>query len=491
MINKGKKYQAIIYLLIGLFVIGLIYCGVLVSKHNNTYSGGVNQKQDSETLEEESTRSFIGVVKSLDHETQNISILGVENPVVTNLRYTGGTDIKNQYGKVISMKAISLGEIVSFTYNFNTNKLLSLQIYKDAWTYENVKKMKMDQGRQVMQLGSSRYGFTDSLLYVGDNEIIGLSDLSEKDQLTIKGIGDTVYSIIVTKGHGVMRFINFEDFVGGTVYIGSSTYLRVQDKMNVVMREGTYKLTMQNGNLIGTKEVTVERGKEVTVDMGEFHLEKAQVGEITFHISPYGADLSVNGTETDYSHPVVLNYGTHKINVTLNGYKSFSGLLTVGQSEQVIEVNLVPDTSDEDSTGGDNVTTDPSDDDDDIGDVVLDWDSDSTDEANNNTSASPTTSSKPTTSASPSSSPSSSPSASPENEIDTDHKITVSAPVDVEVYLDDAYKGIAPISFTKVLGSHKITLKKEGYVTKEYTIHVENDKDNVFYTFSELEKEKE
>lgn len=483
MINKGKRYQGLAILVIILFAAGLIYCGVLVSR---SYSNGLSSGNTGETVSPDATRSFVGVVKALDLENQTISILGVDNPVVTNFSYNGGTDVRSQYDKVISMKKITLGEIVNFTYNAKTNKLLSLQIYKEAWTYENVKKMKMDRGSKIIQLGTSRYGFTDSILYVGDNKIIDVTELSAKDQLMVKGVGDMVYSIIVTKGHGTIRFTGFEDFVGGTVYIGASTYQRVEDTMNIVMRQGTYKVTMQNGELVGTKEVTVERDSEVTVDMSEFKIEKAKIGEVTFTISPYGADLYVNGSATDYSNPVTLNYGEHTIAVSLPGYKSFSGILTVGQSEQEIQVNLVPDTSKDESSGSDNIDKDTSDDD--LGDIVLDWDSDSTDDLKSSASPSPAPSSTSSaTAATPSPSPSAS--SSSNNGIDGAHKITISAPEDVEVYIDDAYKGMTPISFTKVLGSHVVTLKKSGYTTKSYTIHVENDNENVFYTFADLVKE--
>lgn len=490
MIDKGRRYQMVIGLVIILFIAGLVYCGVLLSKENDK-----SNELNSTVIEtEDTTRTFIGVVKDLSREAGTITILGVENPVVTNFRYNGGTDVKDQYGKVVSMKKISLGEIVEYSYDYNTNKLISLSIYEHAWTYENIKKMKMDQEKRMIELGSSRYGYTESLLYVGDNELISSSDINPKDQLMVKGIGDTIYSMIVTKGHGTIHFTGFEDFVGGMVSIGAGTYMRVQDTMNVVMREGTYKVTMQNGELVGTKEVIVERGQEVTVDMSEFKAEKPKVGEVTFHVNPYGADLYVNGTAMDYSNPIVLNYGEHTIRVSLNGYKPFSGVLTVGQEEQDIEIILVLDTSkEESSTESDHVQSDTSDSTDDLDDIVLDWDSDST----KDTESSTTPSKKPSASPSPSAStgasnagtasPSASPSASPT--IDKSHKITVSSPADVEVYLDDSYKGIAPVSFTKVLGSHTITLKKDGYVTKKYTIHVENDSENVFYTFAALVKE--
>ena len=70
--------------------------------------------------------------------------------------------------------------------------------------------------------------------------------------------------------------------------------------------------------------------------------------------------------------------------------------------------------------------------------------------------------------------------------IDSDHTITVSSPEGAEVYLDNVYKGLAPCSFTKVIGSQTITLSKPGYQTKSYSIDVLDDDKNVKLGFSEL-----
>ena len=70
--------------------------------------------------------------------------------------------------------------------------------------------------------------------------------------------------------------------------------------------------------------------------------------------------------------------------------------------------------------------------------------------------------------------------------IDSNHTITVSAPDGAEVYLDNVYKGLAPCTFTKVIGSQTITLSKPGYQTKSYSVDVLDDNKNVKLGFSEL-----
>lgn len=483
--NRGKRYQGILVMMTVLFIAGLGYCAMLLTKSDNSGPQiGTGKVVNSPNY----NRSFAGIVKEIDEENQTISLLGTDNAVQMNFKYNGGTDVKDQYGKIISMKAISIGEIVEFSYDSRSNKLLSLSIDKNAWTYENVKKMKMDQEKRVIQLGSSRYGFKESLLYVSNNQIVSLSDLSSKDQFTVKGIGEIVYSIIVTRGHGMIRFTNINSFVGGTVYIGASTYKNVKkEPFNIIVREGTYKIVMQNGELVGTKNVTIERNQELTVDMSEFKIAKSRIGNVTFQINPYGADVYINGKAIDYSDPVKLNFGNHTLIVKMSGYKTFSGVLTVGQSEQEIQVNLVPDSSNKESSGGDDVTSNDKDNTD-SDDIVLDWDSDKTNNASNNTtvSQSPSGSKSPLSSTQPvSSSPKEDTTG---NKVDMLHKITVSSPEGAEVYMDDAYKGMAPVSFSKALGTHTITLKKDGYTTKTYTIHVEDNNENVFYTFEALVK---
>jgi hypothetical protein len=70
--------------------------------------------------------------------------------------------------------------------------------------------------------------------------------------------------------------------------------------------------------------------------------------------------------------------------------------------------------------------------------------------------------------------------------MDSDHTITVSAPEGAEVYLDNVYKGLAPCTFTKIIGSQTITLRKDGYSTKSYSVDILDDDEDVKLSFSDL-----
>ena len=67
--------------------------------------------------------------------------------------------------------------------------------------------------------------------------------------------------------------------------------------------------------------------------------------------------------------------------------------------------------------------------------------------------------------------------------------ITIDVPQDVEVYEDNLYKGIAPVTYEKTAGTHTITLRKTGYITKSYEIQVPDDNMDVTYSFPALNAE--
>ena len=66
-------------------------------------------------------------------------------------------------------------------------------------------------------------------------------------------------------------------------------------------------------------------------------------------------------------------------------------------------------------------------------------------------------------------------------------KLTIEAPEGVEVYQDNLYMGIAPVTYVKTAGEHTITLRKTGYITRSHTIFVTDDDNDVTYAFPDLD----
>ena len=66
----------------------------------------------------------------------------------------------------------------------------------------------------------------------------------------------------------------------------------------------------------------------------------------------------------------------------------------------------------------------------------------------------------------------------------------IESPEEAEIYIDGIYVGISPTIVTKpAAGAHVVTLSRNGYVTKSYTISVAADDKDVTLSFSELVEE--
>lgn len=79
-------------------------------------------------------------------------------------------------------------------------------------------------------------------------------------------------------------------------------------------------------------------------------------------------------------------------------------------------------------------------------------------------------------------------SISPESEVQ-EAQITIEAPGGADVYQDNLYMGIAPVTYPKTPGEHTITLRKTGYITRSHNIIVADDGKDATYSFPDLEPE--
>jgi hypothetical protein len=279
---------------------------------------------------------------------------------------------------------------------------------------------------------------------------------------------------------------NYKDFIGGTIEVGYGIIIPVMEDMLIVAREGSYKVTMENGELVGSRNVTVTRDKEITLDMGDFRIKKEHIGTVNFVVSPEGADLYINGALVDYTQPLELNYGEHDVIVRLAGYEDFNGILTVAAAYQTININLAEATAEvvqEDgaTSGGtkanedENVTNQ---------DTV---DSDNSTNSNNNTTNNNSNTNSSGTDITQNNTNTDTPTTTTgTTKIDSSHTISVQAPVGAKVYLNGVLKGTAPVNFTKEIGTHIITFSMDGYVTKSYTIEIVDDSENVTFTFPDM-----
>jgi hypothetical protein len=286
-----------------------------------------------------------------------------------------------------------------------------------------------------------------------------------------------IYGIRVEKGHGYLRLENEDYFVGGWIDVGSKVIKKITEDMLIVVPEGTYSVNVSNKGTTATQQITFNRNEEMAWDLGDIEITVVQKGTIIFTLTPLTATVIIDGKTVNTSNPVTLDYGLHRMQISADGYDTVAQYIKVAEPTANISVELEK-SQEESSTEKDSAESDTA--------------SSSEEEESSSTSKEEESSTLEESSTSEESSKSeeeSSETASDSSEVaqaSTKYKVYINAPEGVEAYLDGNYIGITPVSFNKAEGSYVVSLRKNGYQTRSYTLQIDSEEKDVNYTFTEL-----
>lgn len=435
--EKGKTKQMTAWLLGALAAMILTACANPFAQRNSNGNGEVSPTP---------AKADIGFVAPgpKDYDSADTAILVARNQEEGTLtflnldlgrRYTlsldGTTSFYDKYGDSLSLEQVQIGDIVDITFLKSSKHLTALQISPQAWTYTEVVRYEIDPVRSEVTIGSQTFKLTSNTQYLSGGRNIESMDLNTSDVLTFMGLGDQALTVRVDKGHGYLRLENDDNFVGGWIEVGQALIQQISEDMLVLVPEGSYQVSISHRGGGGVKSVVIHRNEETVLDIGDLEIPEPQYGTVLFSMNPASAELYIDGSKVDPSGPVSLEYGLHQLIARAEGYQSITQYIRVRQESAGINIVLDANEKEEEDTDKSNDST-----------------------TNQTTSGY--------------------------------YKIYIDAPERVEVYLDGNYMGISPCDFAKVSGTHVITLRKTGYVTRSYTVTVDDEEKDVSYSFADL-----
>lgn len=441
--NYIKKVCAVLMMLVMLVTAG---CGKEKKKSAIVPGSSILPAPTKSVTELETKNAneidLTGVLTYVNTGELKMHFIDIDTGTEYEVAYTGGTDIQNKYDKIIAATGMKLGEIYDVTCN-KSGKAVSIHGASDAWERTGISGLEFDESNRKIMLANSTYVYASYAAVLSNSNKINIAQIVSQDEVTLRGVGDTVYSISVDKGHGYINFKGVDSFVGGYVTIGTKQLFEVTSGMLTTTQEGTYTVELQKGNLIGTKTVTVARDESVTVDFSEFVTEAAKVGAVNFSVTPANAVMTIDGVETDYSEPVSLTYGTHRLVLSANNYEKYTETITISQPYETKVIDMTASSSTTATTKSGSSTT--------------------------KTTAS-TSSNKATTA----------------KDLTDGYTVNITAPEGAALYVDSVYIGLVPCSFDKTYGNKTITLSQSGYSTVSYTIAIANTAGNLTYAFPDM-----
>ncbi len=375
-------------------------------------------------------RTLVGMLVSIDTNLKNMHFVDVESGTEYSVIYTGGTDIQDAYGKIKAATVMQPGEIYD-VYCDKSGKALKIYGSKDAWERNDVSAITFDETKKNVTIGQTELTYTDTLFIKSGDGRISIAQIVKEDILTLRGIGDKLYSIVVDNGHGYIELTGIEAFEGGYVTLGSSEFYKVTDNMMMTAPVGSYDVEIQNDDTRATRKVTVRKDETLVLDFSDYKVPATKKGTVNFSVTPSNAVMTIDGNEVDYSKPVSLSYGRHTITLQANHYTTYTETFTVNSdySTKVIDMTATGSTS---SSSGTSKTTAAS--------------------------------------------------------LTNGYNVKITAPEGAALYVDSVYIGIIPCTFTKTSGNKTITLSQSGYNNVSYTVSIPNTAGDMTYSFPAMTK---
>lgn len=366
-----------------------------------------------------------------DAKENTLTFLNLELGRRYTLSMDGTTRMYDKYGQSMSVEQFAVGDIVDITFLKSKKHLTGMSMSAAAWSYPGVSNYELNMIRKELFVGENVYQLTENTQFLSENRSIEMMDLNPSDVLSFQGIDSQVLSVRVDKGHGYLRLVNDENFVGGWIEIGQTQIQRITEDMLLTVPEGSYQVNISNKGGGGIKTVVINRNEETCLDIGDLVVPEPQTGMVLFALSPSNTELYIDGEKADTSGPVTLEYGLHQLIARAEGYHSITRYLSVAQESGGLDITLEP----------------------------VDEDSKESSSASSSTGIQTSTGY---------------------------YKVYVDAPEGVEVYLDGNYIGISPCNFKKVEGLHTITLRRTGFVTRSYTVEVDGEARDMTLSFANL-----
>lgn len=304
------------------------------------YASGVETATEEATQAEESS---LYTVSGVDTTLSTMTFLNIDTGRYEQYSYTDGTIFKDRHGSLISAASMVPGKVVTLTLRDKDLILEKVEQSADAWEMDDIGKFSYNEEDKIFTIGDTKYSYDEELQVFSGDAAIELSAVTGQDTLRIQGIDRKVLSVSVTTGHGVIQLVNTQALEGGWLSLNHKNYYKITENMQLEVPEGTYELTVAGNGYGGSTEVAVTRNEQTSVDVDSIKGEDPKYCTLTFAVDVAGALMYIDGSQVDYTQPLQLQYGIHSIQITADGYDTWSKRLYVNSPEAQIEIALSGD----------------------------------------------------------------------------------------------------------------------------------------------------
>ena len=255
------------------------------------------------------------VVISRDQENSAVVFMNMETGKQYTLYYDGTTYVKDKHDGPMTISQVEPGDVVDVTFLKGKKRLASIKQSPQAWVYDEIENYDFGGPNKTASIGSTTYSLPDDVVVLSEGRRSEVMDVVAQDVVSVSGIDHKIYSISVERGHGYLRLKNDQALIGGWIEVGNSVIREITEDMLLVVPEGSYQVLLSHNGVSATKDVIIERNKEVVLDVSDLEIPESRTGRILFSVTPDTAKVSIDGKVVDISKAVELPYGIHQIHL--------------------------------------------------------------------------------------------------------------------------------------------------------------------------------
>lgn len=421
-------------------------------------------------------------IRSVDTDKREIRFRNHTTGKTYTLSYDNTSMMYDIYGQALSPRLLYEGQIVDVTFLKSSKHITTLNVSKDAWSIDNTKDHDFVRYDGTAIVDGGVYKIDPRTLIIAEDKLALAEDILSTDRVTVSGIGRDIYSVVVQSGHGYVSLssevVENQSLVGAWLELDNEVIHKISPNMLLSAPEGDYTLQILGNGANYQTKVNISRNQETVVDTSNVTITRPKEGLVTFEVEPETAEVFVDGKRVLTSVPESIQYGYHNLKIIADGYITQTKYLKVGTPKSVISISLEkdPDAAEEASSASTTVA----------GNSDKKSEDASTREATKEKSSSSasTGQSKPKETISQNSSES----HPGQNKVISGYRIYIDEPNGAELYFDGNYVGMIPCSVGKISGNHEVIVKKDGYETKSYRIHIDEEETNLSYKFPAMVK---
>lgn len=419
--------------------------------------------------------AFEAIITGIDLDSLTLTAVRLGGNEDEEFTYTGATSIMTRFDRPITAALLKVGDFVQLSFK-EGNVLSGIYELKDIEVYSKILNPVIEAEPKRITVADEVYRYDDNLLILNDGFFVSMDTLVSSDILTAYSRDGFIYMLEVFSGHGYLTLENCEGFYGGSISIAHEGDFEITDKFSRTLPEGEYSVKFTNGEIGGNETVLISRDRTSTIDLSVYLPDPEKFATVKFTINPSDAFLYIDGLMKNHAASVSVAFGEHRIDVIADGYTPYEGTIDVTRSYSTLSVTLptlpvkepeeAPDSTDNVSpiaptqAANEPVSVpdypDIPDSTSDIGDDI--------DLPEPDDEVTPT-----------------------QEEIPTGRLMMIIHCSDgASVFINDVYKGDiedGELSFDKPEGTVNVRITKEGYITKYYTVTVDDDDEDAEFTF--------